>query len=265
MALSLEPIEGPLPVADLEAGTSGQLLITGADAIAAWLSVSGDVSLSPAGVLTVNGLSGASPASITPATLRWLSTVVAPTLTQADTTGATGAAMAIVGQSTTATTGTATGGSLTIMAGAATGAGAANVGGDLYVMSGNAANGSSNIFGTLHLGQYNVDMATLGFAGFQRSTRNTAVTGGTTTLSRTVYRYPSLSFSGTLTSNLTIVFPTQSGGEWVVDCTQVVLGAFTITLRANSVNWGTTVGNTNLYRVFYAATTGKLYGSAMTP
>jgi hypothetical protein len=56
-----------------------------------------------------------------------------------------------------------------------------------------------------------------------------AVTGGTVTLSAAQLSTPNLSFTGTLTSNLTVAFG-GIVGDFDLDFSGVTIGAFTITL-----------------------------------
>jgi hypothetical protein len=74
-----------------------------------------------------------------------------------------------------------------------------------------------------------------------------------------------LKFTGSISGNCTVILPSAAGSEWLIDATQCTLNAHTITLQANGVNWGTTIGVTNEYFVSYSGVQGKLYGTSMSP
>jgi hypothetical protein len=105
---------------------------------------------------------------------------------------------------------------------------------------------------------------TVGGAGFQDGYTSVSLTTGTVTLTAAEYQFPTIIFTGSLSGNVTIVFPAISGGSWTIDATSVTLNTNTITLQANGNNWGTTVGTTNLYSIYYGGT-GRLYGQTLTP
>lgn len=104
----------------------------------------------------------------------------------------------------------------------------------------------------------------LSSSGIQLASTSVGITSGTTTLSATQYRFGYIILTGSLSGSNTIIFPSIVGAKWIVDATAVTLNANTITLQANSINWGTTVGITNIYSITYGGT-GKLYGNALTP
>lgn len=90
------------------------------------------------------------------------------------------------------------------------------------------------------------------------------IASGTVSLTMTQASTNYLILTGTLTGNVTLVAPSTIGWSFVIDATAVTLGGHTITLQANSNNWGTAIGTTNLYLVTYGGA-GKIYGVALTP
>lgn len=107
----------------------------------------------------------------------------------------------------------------------------------------------------------------LGVAGLllQSTGAISIAAGGTFTLTAAQYCSTIIKLTGSLAANATIVLPSQDGAVWTVDATACTLNAHTITLQANSVNWGTSVGITNLYQVTYSGALGKLTGVTLTP
>jgi hypothetical protein len=85
-----------------------------------------------------------------------------------------------------------------------------------------------------------------------------ALTTGTVTLTVAQYQYPYLIFTGTLSGNVTIVFPKAIGSHWIIDFTAVSFGTFNITLQANGVNSTPLVTTTEVFRVEYGGL-GQLY------
>lgn len=96
-------ITGLLPLTNFTNGTAAQVLVTNAGATtSAWVSLSQDVTITAAGVATVNSINGSTPVIVTPATLEFASTTVSPTFTQASTAIATqGANLTITPQQST--------------------------------------------------------------------------------------------------------------------------------------------------------------------
>lgn len=183
---------------------------------------------------------------------------------QTATASASGANHSLSAQSTTFGTGTVNGGNFTINGGAATGAATTNNGGDVLLSAGNASGAGTNNPGKVRLQQAGTTLFSIGDAGVVLAGTTVSTTGGTTVLTPAQYRFGRIVITGSLASNATIVLPATMGAEWIIDATAVVLGGFTLTLQANGVNWGTTIGTTNTYYVRYGGT-GRLYGSALTP
>lgn len=100
--------------------------------------------------------------------------------------------------------------------------------------------------------------------GVQFGNVSVAVASGTVTLTAAQYAFPYILLTGSLTANVTLVFPGGTGATWIIDATAVVLNAHTITAQANANSWGTTIGVANLYMVTYGGT-GRLYGMTLTP
>lgn len=139
-----------LPVADLAAGTSGQILLNSATPTPTWTSVSGDLTLSSAGaaaVVSITGSSGSVPISSSGNILTWAAATTAPGATQtaaASTSagsGSAGAAMTVQAQAGQAATGSAhnggAGGNLVLNAGLGGTSGSATAGVDGSIVFGN--------------------------------------------------------------------------------------------------------------------------------
>jgi len=154
------------------------------------------------------------------------------------------------GQTQTGVTANNNGGNLVLAAGAAGfgGSGAAGIPGNIQLQLGSTAWGS------------------FGQAGFQQAPVSVPITTGTATLSSAQYAFGYIVLTGSLSGSVTVVFPAIAGATWIVDATQVTLNANTITLQANSNNWGTTIGTSSLYRVTYGGTgaSGKLFGTTLS-
>jgi hypothetical protein len=86
---------------------------------------------------------------------------------------------------------------------------------------------------------------------------------GTVVMDASVYVGAHLIFSGTLTGNTTVVFPSVIGACWFTDVTFVVFSGFTITYQANGVNWGTVIdAGASEYYVCYGDI-GRLFGTTL--
>lgn len=95
----------------------------------------------------------------------------------------------------------------------------------------------------------------LGAGGIQlTNTTITGITGGTLNLTAAIQQFPLLRLSGTLTSNLNVVF-TKEPALWFVDVTALTLGIYTLTFTQGSASTTaiTTIGTTTLYIVSCAA------------
>lgn len=92
-----------------------------------------------------------------------------------------------------------------------------------------------------------------------------ALTTGTTNLASTVYNCPKIKFTGSLSGAVTVVFPSTAGACWDADFSAITFNSHSITLQANSNNWGTTVSSSAVEHVCYQDGPGKIYGAAMTP
>jgi hypothetical protein len=85
-----------------------------------------------------------------------------------------------------------------------------------------------------------------------------SLTTGTVTLTIAQYQYPYLIFTGTLSGNVTIVFPKTIGSSWTVDFTAVIFGSFTISLQANSIITLPLITTSEIFEVVYGGL-GQLY------
>lgn len=127
-----------ISVSKLAAGTSAQVLINNSTPTPTWTTFTGDVSVSSAGVTTVNSISGSTPIAITPAELQWLNSTSSPLIDQAaltstsSTSGSAGQAFSLIAQAGQAATGAGhnggRGGQLTISSGAGGTSGSATAG-----------------------------------------------------------------------------------------------------------------------------------------
>jgi hypothetical protein len=90
-----------------------------------------------------------------------------------------------------------------------------------------------------------------GTGGVQYFSTSVALTTGTTTLTNLQYRFPYITFTGTLTGNVTIVFPATLGAHWIIDFSAIVYSGFTITLQANSINFSSQITTNEVYRIEY--------------
>ena len=206
---------------------------------------------------TVSSVSTSAFAFVMP-TLEFTSGVSTPLFTQVAQpstgagSGAAGYALNLVAQAGQAATGAANnggnGGNLVLSSGAGGTSGSATAGKPGAVL--------------IEVGGNTV--ATFGGAGWQAASTSIALTTGTVTLSAAQAGFPYLLFTGSLTGNVVVVLPPTTGGAWTVDATAVTLNGHTITLQANSNNWATTIGVTNIYEVQYGGS-GKLYGTTLTP
>jgi hypothetical protein len=128
---------------------------------------------------------------------------------EASTSLATGNTFTLQGQNSSAVT--STGGSININPG-----------------TGTSADGVTNI---QDAGTTLVSFGPNGMA--LTSVVKSGLTGGTLTLAASEYRCPQIVLSGTLTSNLTVVYPNASFVSYV-DVSGLVLGAFTLTFQSGS-------------------------------
>jgi hypothetical protein len=213
--------------------------------------------------------------SFSPSANTWASSVSSVTYTQsaptsvASSPGTTGVSWSMSGQAggaTSATAGTAGSASaFTITAGAggaATGTGATvgGNGGNLVLSSGAGGTGTTaGANGYVQMQSASTTVLTVGEYGlYSAPSPSITITTGTVTLTAAQYRYSYLVFTGTLTANVTVVFPVAIGAHWILDFTAVVLSGHTISVEANSVTSTTHPNITTLYDCYYGGT-GKLY------
>ena len=179
---------------------------------------------------------GLSPSGINNFTFVKTITGLTYVITQNNTASGNGAAITFQAQSETGTT--SNGGGLNFKSGTGT-----TTNGTVGFYS-----GSTNVFDLTETGPEMVPVSV-------------AITTGTTTLSRAQYHSGWVTLTGTLSGNVTVVWPsTMAAGTCVyVDSTAVVLSAHTITYQINSNNWGTTVAAAvNIAQLCYNGT--KFYG-----
>jgi hypothetical protein len=67
--------------------------------------------------------------------------------------------------------------------------------------------------------------------------------------------------TGSLSGNVTLVFPSTSVNSWTVDFTGVTFNGHTISIQANSNTWGTTVSSSGVFALVYNGT--RIYGGAL--
>jgi hypothetical protein len=207
------------------------------------------------GILGTGALPNASFSAVFPntiTTVAWSQTV---------TSVNDGYAMSITAQPTSKNS--ATGGALNLSAGNSSGT--TSTGGAVNISSGTGTTVNGNVV----LQSGGTTVLTLGGSGLGLAAGGAiSLAGGavTVTLTATQYKFPYLVFNGTVTGAVIIVFPTTTGGEWIVDLTATtgISPTNTVTLKANGNNWGTSItANTNIYKVVYNGT--KLYGNTLTP
>ena len=85
-------------------------------------------------------------------------------------------------------------------------------------------------------------------------TASIALTTGTVTLSTSQYNSPILNFTGTLTGDVTVVFPNIVGAVWLLNCASLAVSGHTLSVQVGAsalalettgtVNYGTTPFNT---------------------
>ena len=109
-----------ITVNKIVSGTAGQLLLSNNTPATAWVTMSGDVTISGTGATTVNKISGSSPIAISPQTLQWNTGTASPYLFQADNTTSSGAGQTLTVQAQNATGTTSTGGNLVLTSGTGT-------------------------------------------------------------------------------------------------------------------------------------------------
>jgi hypothetical protein len=141
------------------------------------------------------------------------------------------------------------------------------VGGDFYNIQANTFSGAGSvlIFASQNVSIDNTQtVATFTIIPFQLRTIYDITAGGSITIAAGLGY---IALFGTLAASVTLLLNSGgvSGTEWIIDATAVILNGHTITAQSNSINWGTTIGITNLYKLTYGGTSGQLYGVAFTP
>lgn len=137
----------------------------------------------------------------------------------------------------------------------------------------NAGSGNTiglQIAGTTVLGISSTGLGgSSGGSGIQITSTSIALSSTTpVTLSATQYAFGFIKFTGTISTGITIIFPSSTGAKWVVDTTAVVFSGNSITLQANSNSWGTVISaansnTTDIFEIMYNGT--KLYGHVLSP
>src|SRR6185312_13190400 len=92
-----------------------------------------------------------------------------------------------------------------------------------------------------------------------------AIASGTVSLASSVYKCPHITYTGTLTANVAVVFPAITGACWDNDFTQIAYAGHNIQLYVGAAEWGTVTTAAAVQHVCYVDTAAKLYGNTMTP
>jgi hypothetical protein len=74
-----------------------------------------------------------------------------------------------------------------------------------------------------------------------------------------------LNLTGTLTgTGTTVTLPAKDGGFWILNTSGVTFSAHTIGVIINGNTWGTTLGASGVWRIFYSTGQGKPFGEALS-
>ena len=173
-------------------------------------------------------------------------------------------------QSSTSGGNGATGNTFTIQSQAGQAAtGATHNGGNGAVLSlssgagGTSGSATAGTAGVVQLQSAGTTLLTVGGSGLQEASTSISIAaGGTFNLTAVQYMYSYIILTGSLASNVTVVFPATVGGSWTINPTAVTLNGHTITLQANSNNLSTNLSVSSIYFIQYGGT-GRLYSSTL--
>jgi hypothetical protein len=116
--------------------------------------------------------------------------------------------------------------------------------------------------GTIAFEQNSNNLLILGDRGLHKYGVTVSLSSSNVTLTPAQYSQPYLNFSGTLSANVIVIFPTVSSTQtalWIVDTSQMVFAGFSITLQSsNGVNTNSVINTNQVFHVEFSNSAGNI-------